>query len=66
MQTWLRTYSQLLTFKKIAAHPRTLAAIVSKLPEADVSSFALELGAHKLISPGRLGSPCTFKQPCHT
>ena len=60
----LRSCSQSLTFRKIAAHPRTLAAIVRKLPEGDVSSFASELGAHKLTSPGRLGSPCTFNHVC--
>jgi len=51
-----------VTFRKMAAHPRTLAAIVRKVPEAEGSSFALGGGDHRLTSPGpdlRGSPPCT-------
>ena len=51
-----------VTFKKMAAHPRTLAAIVRKVPEAEGSSFALGGGDHMFTSPGpdlRGSPPCT-------
>ena len=57
-----RKLSGQVTFRKMAAHPRTLAAIVRKVPEAEGSSFALGGGDHRFTSPGpdlRGSPPCT-------